>query len=242
MCHYELAEISLSMQSNNIYQKLMQHQTELRNASLSERLVLLSQLDQDFAITSAFGYSGVILLYHMHQASIHRPVYFIDTGFHFKETLKLVEQLTTRWNLNVVKLAPNNTPSMDDKPYEQDADLCCFRNKVTPLQNIIDKPSFWLHAIRRDQSPTRAKLDIITKRSDGIIKVHPMFDWDKEMCWNFIKKHNLPVNSLHSEGYFSIGCEPCTQKTQPGQHEREGRWTTMPKMECGLHLDPKANT
>ena len=196
----------------------------------------------DVSMTTAFGYSGLVLLHHVIQKKPEIVLYFIDTGFHFKETLDYAKFLTKEWKLNL-KTYKHEWPmrklkrKLGEKPYETNADLCCHHCKVEPLLEFIHDKSVWLSGIRRDQATTRAEIEPIEIDGRGTIKISPMYKWTKDQTWDYIKKHNLPYHPLHDKGYMSIGCKPCTHPINDGDHERDGRWLFMQKLECGIHLN-----
>lgn len=196
----------------------------------------------EVALTTAFGYSGLALLRHVIKIMPSIQIYFIDTGFHFKETLDFCEKITDKWNLNLEVVKPDISKEklkqkLGEKPYKSNADLCCHYCKVEPLLRILHKHDAWLSGIRRDQSITRAGIEVIEIDGRGEIKISPMAHWTKEQTWDYIKKNDIPYHPLHDAGYPSIGCEPCTAPVEEGGDDREGRWPFMQKLECGIHLN-----
>lgn len=196
---------------------------------------------ESFAFTTAFGYSGIAILHHALKIMPDIKIYFIDTGFHFKETLEFCEEITEKWSLNLEVLKPEATmkqlvKKMGNEPYKVNADLCCHYCKVEPLLRVLHNHSAWLSGIRRDQSMARGGVEVIDIDGRGCIKICPMAKWTKEQTWKYIKKNNLPYHPLHDKGYPSIGCAPCTVTVAEGGDERDGRWPDMQKLECGIHL------
>jgi phosphoadenosine phosphosulfate reductase len=119
--------------------------------------------------------------------------------------------------------------------------LCCEIRKVHPLNRALASLDGWITGLRRDQTATRAdtKKIEIDGAHGGIIKLNPIADWTSEMVWGYIKKNNVPYNTLHDKGYPSIGCEPCTRAVEKGEDPRAGRWWwESAAKECGLHFDP----
>jgi len=193
------------------------------------------------AMTTAFAYSGVVLLHHVLQIIPDLKIYFIDTGFHFKETIDFCNKMTDKWDLNLEIINPTVTKMELEKkignlPHKINPDLCCHYCKVEPLLRILHNHPAWLSGLRRDQSRTRAEIETIEMDGRGTIKIYPLAYWTKEQTWEYIKKHNLPHHPLHDKGYLSIGCEPCTRPVGAGGDERDGRWPDMQKLECGIHL------
>jgi len=196
---------------------------------------------ESFAFTTAFGYSGIAILHHALKIMPDMKIYFIDTGFHFKETLDFCKEITEKWNLNLEVLKPEITvkqlkKKMGKEPYKVNPDLCCHYLKVEPLLRVLHKHSAWLSGIRRDQSITRGGVEVIDVDGRGCIKICPMAKWTRKQTWDYIKKNKLPYHPLHDKGYPTIGCQPCTIPVKDGGDERDGRWPDMQKLECGIHL------
>ncbi len=193
---------------------------------------------------SALGYSGIALIDHIVQTGYGIEVFFIDTGFHFPETLDLLHELQNTCPLEIKVLKPSISidelqSQVGEKPWEANPDLCCHHMKVEPLLRVLHTKKAWLSAIRRDQSSTRAGVDIVEVDGRGTIKIYPFANWSFERTWNYIKERSLIYNKLHDQGFFSIGCVHCTKPVKAGEHERSGRWHSMPKLECGLHSHRK---
>jgi phosphoadenosine phosphosulfate reductase len=120
--------------------------------------------------------------------------------------------------------------------YRANPDQCCFDRKVKVLEKAAIGMHAWASAIRRDQSPDRAKAPIVGwDKKFGLVKVSPLANWTKQKVWGLITQHNIPYNPLHDQGYTSIGCRPCTRAVLIGEDERAGRWSGFAKTECGLH-------
>ena len=116
-------------------------------------------------------------------------------------------------------------------------DQCCELRKIVPLTRILGEYSAWITGIRRDQSPSRATTPKLQwSERYGVWKVHPLADWDERKVWLYIHVNEIPFNPLHDAGYRSIGCMPCTSRTEPGENVRAGRWRGSGKTECGIHL------
>lgn len=185
-------------------------------------------------LTSSFATTSAYLL---HLFSTYRPeqkVLFIDTGFHFKETIVYKNYLKEVYGLQVEEVRAEEWKhefTKTDKTWEKDPDYCCTINKVEPLETIKEQHKVWVSGLMEWQSDHRATLDIFEERG-GIIKFYPLLDVSREQRDAYIKDHLLPFHPLQSKGYFSIGCTHCTK---PGKG-RNGRWNNSPKTECGLHL------
>ena len=188
----------------------------------------------DIMLTSSFAATSAMLLKFFSDVNKDQLIYFIDTGYHFKETLIYKDYLTKLYDLNVLDVTAEewkHTFTTEDKTWTKDPDLCCSINKVQPLESIKEKYTVWVSGLMRWQSDNRSSLDIFEERN-GMIKFYPLLDVAQDERESFIKDHHLPFHPLISKGYFSIGCEHCTV---PGKG-REGRWNNSPKTECGLHL------
>jgi len=198
---------------------------------------------EPIALASAFQAEGTCV---MHMASLIRPevpVLFLNTGFHFAETLAFKEQLTERLGLNVVELVGEHTVASQEarfgpRLYERDPDLCCHINKVEPMLEALRGLSAWLTAFRRDSSPTRAEAPIVDRYElepgRWMVKVNPAATWTRREAWAYLRENDLPHNPLYDLGYASIGCAPCTRIRLPGEPERAGRWAGLAKWECGI--------
>jgi len=195
------------------------------------------------ALASAFQAEGTCV---MHMATRIRPdvpVLFLETGFHFAETLAFRRRLTELLDLNVVELTGEHTPrtqreAFGPRLYERDPERCCHINKVEPMLEALRGREAWVTAFRRDSSPTRAAAPIVDRYElepgSWIVKVNPVATWTRRDTWTYLKEHELPHNPLYDLGYASIGCAPCTRLSLPGEHEREGRWAGLSKWECGI--------
>ena len=195
----------------------------------------------DIAASSSFQTQGLPLLHMISRVKPDLPVIFLDTGYHFPETLAFRNQLVHKWNLNlqVVRAAlPRDefVRQHGEDLYRRDPDLCCYINKVEPMQRAIAGLQAWISGIRRDQSPTRANIPILERMPQGVVRIHPMAAWTRQDIWQYVHEHNLPEHPLLAQGYLSIGCAPCTRPVKTGEEdERVGRWAGREKTECGLH-------
>lgn len=198
---------------------------------------ILSWANDDFgdglAMTTAFGYSGIVLLSFVKETIPDLPIYFIDTGKHFKETITFMEKLKKEWNLNIIVISSNCPNDIT----ENNHDVCCSCRKVRPLFRVLKTKDAWLSAIRKDQTINRSKIEMLEFDIRGIIKINPLYNWSKDDVWKYIHKLDLPYNPLYDRGYLSIGCEPCTSIVDEGSNERDGRWRCIDKEECGIHIN-----
>lgn len=208
------------------------------------RWALLHSGLQRIAIASAFQAEGTCVI---HMATAVRPdvpILFLNTGFHFAETVAFKEQLTERLGLNVVELVgahtvESQTEEFGPRLYERDPDRCCHINKVEPMLEALRGLDAWVTAFRRDSSPTRANAPIVDRYElepgRFIVKVNPVATWARRDAWAYLRENDLPHNPLYDLGYASIGCAPCTRLQLPGEPERAGRWAGLSKWECGIH-------
>ena len=161
-------------------------------------------------------------------------VVFLDTQYHFAETLWYVEQVKARYDLNLTVTKPER--ELDDL-WHNDPDACCRVRKVEPLRRALAGKAAWMSGLRRDESPARAKTPIVTYDvGRGLVKVNPLATWTESDVAGYVRDHDLPVHPLSERGYSSIGCWPCTRPTAAGEDPRAGRWDGSDKTECGLHL------
>jgi phosphoadenosine phosphosulfate reductase len=194
-----------------------------------------------FTMATAFGPEGMVLIHMLAEIAPATPIFNLDTGYQFKETLELREEVLRRYGIAVEMKRAETTVEEYERQnggplYKSNPDQCCFDRKVRVLQKAVVGKEAWASAIRRDQSPDRAKAPIVGwDKKFSLVKVSPLANWTKQDVWNFITKHNVPYNPLHDEGFTSIGCWPCTRAVLAGEDERAGRWSGFAKTECGLH-------
>jgi phosphoadenosine phosphosulfate reductase len=168
------------------------------------------------------------------------PIFFIDTGYHFPETLAYRDELIERFGFPVRNLTsamprPAFIANHGDDLYSRDPDLCCKINKVEPLRLALVGVRGWINGRRRDQALTRKKMPIAERLQGGIVKVNPLARWTSKDTYRYLAQHDIPTHPLFEQGYTSIGCAPCTRPVLAGDDERAGRWAGLNKTECGLH-------
>lgn len=196
----------------------------------------------DVAASSAFQPQSLPLLHLIAQTCPELPVIFLDTGFHFPETLAFRDEIAARLGLNLVILRPAIEPSELAAQhgaglYRRDPDLCCYINKVEPMRRAMTGRRAWISGVRREQTAHRRQLSILEPQPDGLLKIHPLLTWTGQDIWQYMDDHQLPTHPLFSQGYMSIGCAPCTRPIFSGEDERAGRWAGRQKTECGLHMN-----
>jgi phosphoadenosine phosphosulfate reductase len=203
-----------------------------------------SGLDR-IALASAFQAEGTAIIHMAVGIRPDIPILFLETGFHFGETLAFKERLTEALDLNVVDLTGDHTvdsqtESFGPRLYERDPKLCCELNKVVPFARALRGFDAWMTSMRRDSAWTRKNTPIVsqTELEPGttLVKVNPIANWTRRDAWTYLKDHSLPHNPLYDLGYESIGCAPCTRMVFPGEDERAGRWSGLLKTECGIHV------
>jgi phosphoadenosine phosphosulfate reductase len=181
-------------------------------------------------------------------------VFCLDTGRLHPETYRFIERVRSHYGLDIELLAPDTQKlqAFVRKKglfsfYEDGHQECCGVRKVEPLRRALGGYRAWMTGQRRDQSPaTRAHVPVLqldaafAGRDGALVKFNPLANWSSAQTWAYIRANDVPFNPLHERGFLSIGCEPCTRATHPGQHEREGRWwwEDSTKKECGLHSEP----
>lgn len=202
----------------------------------------VNEFEDGLAMSSSFQTQSMPLLHMVSQINRNITVFFIDTGYHFWETLMFREQLAEEWKLNVFDLYRD--PRWDvfvlqhirTLPVE-DPNLCCYLHKVQPMQIALKGIKAWISGIRRDQTEARKQARILELQDDGLLKVNPLLNWTKADVQHYSREHNLPSHPLFEKGYRSVGCAPCTIAIGADDDERAGRWAGRGKVECGLHTD-----
>lgn len=168
-------------------------------------------------------------------------VLFLDTGYHFAETLGTRDAVAQVYGVNLVEAKAQQTVAEQDALlgkdlFARDPNECCRLRKVVPLKQTLAGYQAWVTGIRRVEAPTRANAPLISfDDAFGLVKINPIAAWSDEDMQNYIDEHGILVNPLVDEGYPSIGCAPCTAKPLPGADPRSGRWAGRAKIECGLH-------
>lgn len=197
---------------------------------------------ESLAIVTSFQATGIVTLHMMQAIAPGAPVLTLDTGFLFPETVALMNALEARFQLNLRRVKPRQSPRQQahdygDRLWERNPDRCCHIRKTIPLREALAGYSAWVTGLRRDQSPQRAHTPIISRDArTGLIKIAPFAKWSGERVWSYLRAHDLPYNPLHDIGYPSIGCWTCTQAVAPDNTMRSGRWARREKTECGIHI------
>jgi phosphoadenosine phosphosulfate reductase len=198
------------------------------------------------AIGTSFQGAGLVM---MHLARTHGfgfPVFTLDTGLLFSETVDLKKRLEEFFGYRIESLEPDlsvqqQAAAHGAELWKRDPDLCCTMRKVLPLQSKLADLDCWITGLRRQQSETRSEVGVVEvytldeATGRDLVKLSPMAGWTRESVWEYIRKHQIPFNPLHDRGYSSIGCWPCTKQSGVGDNERAGRWLGFKKVECGIH-------
>lgn len=183
-----------------------------------------------------------VLVHLASQAAPGIEVAFIDTGYHFSETLGTAAAYEASRPLTLLTVMPVQSVAEQDAEYgprlhERDPDRCCALRKVEPLERTLSGRDAWITGMRRIDAPTRSDIDIVGV--DGkrqMIKINPLASWSDEQTEDYARNQAVLLNPLREVGFTSIGCAPCTRATAPGEDPRAGRWAGKSKTECGLHV------
>jgi phosphoadenosine phosphosulfate reductase len=179
-----------------------------------------------------------------HLVSRHLPgvdVLFLDTGYHFVETRIARDEVAARLDVTVVDVLPDLTVEEQAAThgpdlFARDPARCCEIRKVAPLAGALTAYDAWVTGVRREEAPTRTATPLVTfDERHGLLKVNPLAAWSVDDLTAYAARHAVPLNLLLSQGYPSIGCEPCTRPVAPGDDPRSGRWAGLTKTECGIH-------
>jgi phosphoadenylyl-sulfate reductase (thioredoxin) len=203
-----------------------------------------SRYSPRIAMATGFGAEGCVLVDMIATRGLPIEVLTLDTGLLFPETYELWARLESVYGLTIRAVAPERTVaeqavSFGDALWRSEPDMCCEMRKVIPLRRELAKLDAWVTAVRRDQTPARARAQAIeTDERFGLVKVNPLVAFSERDVWSYIRERGVPHSSLHERGYRSIGCAPCTSPVASGEDSRAGRWRGSPKTECGLHARP----
>jgi phosphoadenosine phosphosulfate reductase len=194
-------------------------------------------------VTCSFQAEDMVLLHMLLRERPRIPVLFLETGYHFPETLVYRDRMAATWNLNLVNLAARQSVAEQEAQFgilnQTAPDQCCKLRKVEPLFGALADYELWFTGLRREQSPSRANLQAAEtfKLPSGktLAKLSPLCDWTRRDVWQYLQEHNIPEHPLYEKGYTSIGCQPCTSLPFDPDNPRSGRWQGK-KLECGIHI------
>ena len=200
------------------------------------------EYDDELVYACSFGVEGIVMIDLLSQIKPTAKVVFLDTGLHFPETYALIDEVKQRYPQLSIELkkpaltVEEQAEKVGDELWARQPDRCCYMRKVLPLRETLSSATAWLSGLRREQSPSRSQTNFVNKDDTfQSIKICPLIYWSWTDIWEYVKKHQLPYNPLHDQGYPSIGCAPCTLPGDTASGSRSGRWADQTKTECGLH-------
>jgi len=168
-------------------------------------------------------------------------VLFLDTGYHFAETIGTRDAVSVVYPVNVLNVTPSTTVDEQDaelgpKLYSRNPDLCCYLRKVIPLEQSLEPYDAWITGVRREETNARTSTKVVQwDPRRQMMKVNPIVEWTQQDVDDYIAENGVLVNPLVYDGYPSIGCRTCTARVAPGEDPRSGRWVGSAKTECGIH-------
>lgn len=211
-------------------------------SQIAEKLNQYKSEGKKLFTTSSFQTHSLVMLHILSRIDNTIPVYFLNTGYHFPETVAFKDRIGEEFGLKVIEIKSSMPRYMQRDEsgkllFTSDPDHCCYINKTAPTEELLKLHDVWINGVRGDQSAIRKAMDTEQEAPYDTIRFHPMLDWNMKKIFAYIREHDLPRHPLDSKGYLSIGCEPCTRKLDPEMQEREARWFGLNKVECGLHTD-----
>jgi phosphoadenosine phosphosulfate reductase len=218
---------------------------EIEERSNAARQFLRERLAnaENACVTSSFQAEDVVVLHMVHALLPRIPVLFLETGYHFPETLVYRDRISADWDLNLVNVLPERTVAEQESEfgilYQSAPDRCCGLRKVEPLFRSLAQYGVWVTGLRRQQSKSRANLQVeesfALPGGHVLAKLSPLADWSTRDVWQYAEAHRIPLLPLYEKGYTSIGCAPCTTLPFDADDPRSGRWSGR-KLECGIHI------
>ncbi len=209
---------------------------------IKEKILSYKAEGKKLFTTSSFQTHSLVMLHVISKIDNKIPVYFINTGYLFPETMAFRDEIAEKFGLTVIDIK-SGTPRLMQRDandrflFTADPDYCCYLNKTQPMETILATYDVWINGVRADQSAVRKAMKLEQPAPHNTMRFHPMLDWNNKQIFQYIREHDLPRHPLDANGYLSIGCEPCTRKVDPDMQEREARWYGLNKVECGLHTD-----
>jgi phosphoadenosine phosphosulfate reductase len=224
----------------------------LEAQSAEEILVwALTHFGSRVGFASSFGAEDVVVIDMIARVAPGLRVFTLDTGRLHEETYEVIEATRVRYGITIESYFPERAAVeglertkglYSFRESIENRKECCGVRKMEPLRRALAGLDAWVTGLRREQSVTRATFAKaeIDAGNRGIVKLNPLADWSLDQVWDYIRKHDVPVNALHDRGFPSIGCSPCTRAVLPGEDVRAGRWwwETPETKECGLHARP----
>jgi phosphoadenosine phosphosulfate reductase len=197
----------------------------------------------DACVTSSFQAEDVVVLHMVRKILPGVPVIFLETGYHFPETIAYRDRMAAEWGLNLINVNPDRTVAEQESLFgilhQTAPDRCCAMRKVEPLFRALLDYRVWVTGLRRQQSKSRANLQVeeafVLPSGHRLDKLSPLTDWSTQDVWQYAEAHDIPLLPLYDLGYSSIGCAPCTSLPLDPNDPRSGRWGGQ-KLECGIHI------
>jgi phosphoadenosine phosphosulfate reductase len=208
--------------------------TALTAGALHPEGVLTWALDtygDRLAFTTGLGAGGLCVLHLARRLAGRLRCVFLDTGFHFAETLQYAQDVAAFLDIELIL----QEPEPFGPTWREDREACCDHRKVAPLAKALEGYDAWVNARRGDQGGLRVGMPLIERDEVGFVKVNPLAHTPRAWVDDYMTTHRIPIHPLLSQGYGSIGCEPCTRKLKAGEGERDGRLFAGGKTECGIH-------
>ena len=223
----------------------MNSEIQSRAAAAQQFLEMRLQNAEGVCVTSSFQAEDIVLLHMVRAILPSVPVLFLDTGYHFPETLAYRDRMTAEWSLHLINVFPEQAVAEQETQFgilhQTAPDRCCSMRKVGPLFRALADFRVWVTGLRRQQSKTRANLQLeeafALPGGISLTKLNPLADWTSREIWQYAEHHKIPLLPLYDQGYTSIGCAPCTSLPLDPEDPRSGRWSGR-KLECGIHLQP----
>jgi len=193
----------------------------------------------DLVVASSMG--DEILVHMAAKAAPGVNVIFLDTGYHFAETIGTRDYYADFTDIKLLTILPLRTVAEQDaehgeKLHDRDPNLCCAMRKVEPLERGLAPYTAWVTGMRREDAPTRTDITVVGwDEKRGKVKLNPLAAWTQAQVDAYVEENHVVLNPLRQAGYTSIGCAPCTRAVAPGEDPRAGRWSGTGKIECGLH-------
>ena len=229
-------------------EQIAQWNKQFRNSKAEEILAFfINHFKDNVAFSTSLGPEDQVITYMISKIDQSAKIFTLDTGRLFPETYDLIDTTAKKYNINIKVYFPDATDvekMVQEKGINlfydniENRKLCCHIRKIKPLERAIKGLEGWITGLRREQAVTRKNLQTVEwDDNNNLLKINPLISWTEKQVWEYIKNHNIPVNSLHKKGFTSIGCQPCTRAIQPGEDVRAGRWwwENPETKECGLH-------
>lgn len=215
-------------------------QLKERIEQISKDIEKLTSEGKSLFLSSSFQTHSIPLLHIISTIDKTIPIYFLNTGFHFPETMQFRNDISNLLGMEVIDLRSevekiHQKDSRGNFFYTSDPAYCCHINKVLPMDAVLREKDVWIAGVRADQNSNRNQLGKFEMGAHGTLRYHPILNWTSKDIHMYREKYQLPPNPLEEKGYLSVGCEPCTSKFL--DEGRGGRWNGMAKDECGLHVD-----